>query len=364
MLLEDKMIDYLVPSYFLNFNVGAESGVSNPGGGMRTKILAVQRASRHYWIKPQTDVSSLKSDFVLVEPLWFRESLGANVSEVGNVSLTPERKLELLSQYSAFKILYCSEMEMLRWSGSFRSAVLEVFDLVTYNCEYQRVLFDALGVRNMVLLHDPIDENLFKPSESKKMTVVSTGLISPLKNSEFIRDLYKELVDLPVQTVFVGGSTLWGHHDADCMRLEYDIRNYCDIFVENAPQPVLAQYLAESSFFVSNSIHDTYSSGHAEGVSAGCISVCGGHELFRERPGYFVRAGVSNIVDVLIDLTDGFKKKPDKSLYDESRNWAVDNIGFDVFDDRLVNVVKKVISGGSNFGDTKLGNAQAANLNR
>ena len=326
------MIDYLVPQFFLNFDAKVQAGVKNPSGGMRTKIRSVQKAMTNLQLYTHTRVETLKSEYVLVEPLFFRENLPEQPG------YGPLGSLEKLDDYDGVKVLYCSEKELLRWRGDFREKVLDTFDVVTYNCQYQRRLWDAIGVKGSRLLTDPIDCNLFKPLP-KKLQVVSTGWISSDKNSEFIRDLYYALHETKVDTVYVGGNTLWGFNRKVNMQLEHDIRGLTDVFVENAPQDVLAKYIGESAFFCGNTIHDTFSGCHAESVAAGCVTVAGGHPLYSERFGFYVEPGVEAAMEKLSELTNGFADMPDIKYFEKSRQWAEDNVGFDAFNRQLVDII-------------------------
>ena len=326
------MIDYLVPQFFLNFDAKSQAGIKNPSGGMRTKIRSVQKAMTGLQMYTHTRVDTLKSKFVLVEPLFFRENLPDQPKE------GPLGSLEKLDDYHGVKILYCSEKELLRMKGEFREKLLEVFDVVTYNCEYQARLWEAIGIKDVKLLADPIDCELFRPL-SKEFQVVSTGWISSDKNSEFIRDLYRALHETKLKTVYVGGNTLWGFNRKSNMRLEHDIRSLTDIFVENAPQDKLAKYVGEAAFFVGNTMHDTFSGCHAESVAAGCISVCGGHPLYSERFGFYVEPGVDATMEKLSKLTNGFADMPDKKLFESSRRWALNNVGFDAFNKQLAKIL-------------------------
>ena len=336
------MIDYLVPQYFLNFDPLAQAGVGNPSGGMRTKIRTVQKAVKDYQLYTHTRVETLESKYVLVDPLFFRKTLPEQPEE------GPEHSVDLLSKYNGYKVLYCTEKEVLRWTGDFREKVLAVFDLVTYNCEYQRRFLEGIGITDMKLLVDPIDCDLFQP-DVKEMSVVATGWISSDKNSEFIRDLYYDLTEYDIKRVYVGGSSLWGFNRKSDVRLEYDIRQVSDVFVNNVPQEELVGYIASSAFFCGNTKHDTSSACHAESLATGCVSVVGGHPLYSERPGFYVKPGVSATVEKLVELTDGFNRLPDSELFEKSRNWALENVSFDVFGGQLSEILSGSISVNHSF---------------
>ena len=336
------MIDYLVPQYFLNYDPLVQAGVGNPSGGMRTKIRTVQKAVKDYQLYTHTRVETLESKYVLVDPLFFRQKLPEQPEE------GPDYSIDFLSRYNGYKVLYCTEKEVLRWTGDFREKVLAVFDLVTYNCEYQRRFLEGIGIADMKILVDPIDCDLFQP-DVKEMSVIATGWISSDKNSEFIRDLYYDLTEYDIKRIYVGGSSLWGFNRKSDVRLEYDIRQVSDVFVNNVPQDELATYIGKSAFFCGNTKHDTSSACHAESLAAGCVSVVGGHPLYSERFGFYVKPGVPSTVEKLVELTDGFNRLPDSDLFEKSRNWALENVSFGVFSRQLSEILTGSISINHNF---------------
>ena len=150
------MIDYVVPSFFTE-----QTGYS---GGMHTKVDRVQRAAGSiYRINVVSDISEIRSDFVLIEPLFFR--------------MEERFDLDALRDHPAKKVRYCSEMEMFRWTGQFRKELLDICDVVTCNCDYQESLFTAVGIKDPYRLIDPIPESEFVPLE-KRLQVVGMGRVS------------------------------------------------------------------------------------------------------------------------------------------------------------------------------------------
>ena len=321
------MFDYLVPGHFERFDPRISQGVTNPGGGVRTKIFSVLKALSEQGVNLRTSVSSLRNHFVLVEPIVFQNRDYPFLNE--------------FASYSGVKVLYSTEMHPLKWVGNFRDNVIREFDYVTYCCEFQRKLWDAMGIKNIHLLTDPIDTDLFIPLE-KRLQVIAVGRISSIKNSEFIRDLFAKLQPIKgVSTCYVGGASLWGGQLRSDVMLELEIRNVVDVFVENCPQSVLAGYFGQSSFFVANNFHETFSESQAEALSAGCVSVCGGHPLFSERPGFFTKSGVDATFSVLESVTEGFTRLPESDLFDRSRAWAIENVGFNAFNRQLSAVLSE-----------------------
>lgn len=311
------MIDYLVPQFFIE-----STGYS---GGMHTKVARVKRAIRGtYRVHIGSDLSEMRSEFLLIEPLYFRMSGIDDLSE--------------LRAHPATKILYCSEMEMFRWTGRFRKALVEICDAVTYNCAYQASLLTGVGIQNPSRLIDPIPADEFQPL-TKQMQVVAMGRISEVKGSAFIAELFRLLGDTPIATVYVGGAELWGKASAGDLGLEAEIREYTDIFYQNILPQYVPKAIGGASFFVGNSIHDVFSSSHAEALMSGCISIGGAHPIYAERPGFTVKTAQA-AVDMIAQLTNGFKEIPDQKQGQSSRHWAEQHLSFDCFQHQLTDLLR------------------------
>ena len=312
------MIDYLVPEFFAHLS-------PKHNGGMHTKVDRVRRAvGELYEVHVISDLSSLRSDFVLIEPLYFRMS---------GISA-----LDGLRSHPATKILYCSETEVLRWTGRFRKELLEICDVVTCNCDYQASLSTAVGIQNPYRLIDPIPEDEFQPL-TKQMQVVAMGRISEIKGSAFVAELFRLLADTPIETVYVGGSKLWGEAAAGDLVLEAEIRDYTDIFYENVLPRYVPEAIGAASFFVGSTIYDVFSSCHAEALMSGCISIGGEHPIYVERPGFTVKTAEAT-VDVIGELTNGFKEMPDQKQGQAARRWAEQHLSFDCFKGQLTDLLR------------------------
>lgn len=293
---------------------------------MHTKVDRVRRAaSSIYQIYVGSNLSEMRSDFLLIEPLFFR--------------MTDQWDLSPLRSHPAQKILYCSEMEIFRWTGGFRKELLEICDVVTCNCDYQASLFGTVGIKNPYRLIDPIPAEEFKPLP-KRLQVVSMGLISEIKGSGFIAELFKALAPTPVETVYVGGAGLWGEASEKDLALELEIREYTDLFHQNIPPEYVPKAIGGASFFVGNTIHDVFSSSHAEALMSGCISVSGEHPIYAERPGFSVTT-VADAVETLEKLTKGFKSVPAPKL-NASRAWAADRLSFEIFTLQLTDLLRSL----------------------
>ena len=319
------MIDYLVPQFFIDND-------SYGSGGMHTKVERVRQAvSSIYRLHVDSDLSKMRSNFLLIEPLYFRMS-EAFETENGI------KDLDALRAHPATKILYCSEMEVFRWTGRFRKELLKICDAVTCNSDYQASLFEALNITDTYRLIDPIPADKFLPLP-KRLQVVAMGRISEIKGSPFIAALFKRLGPTPIETVFVGGAGLWGEASKTDLALEKEIREYTDVFHQNILSQFVPKAIGAAAFFVGNGIHDVFSSSHAEALMSGCISISGKHPIYAERPGFGSKT-VDGAVETLQTLTKGFQKLPDPQLGQAAREWAVQNVSFDRFTSQLTALLK------------------------
>ena len=328
------MLNYLLPRQFMVFDPMRDQGPQNFGGGAGTKIANVLRAVSFCDILACDSVSDLNGSMMLVEPLCFKDG-------------SDDELLSDIVSYGAFaNILYSTDTHPLRWSGNFRSSVLDHFsgdyNCITYCCDYQRLLWNSLGFKDMQLLVDPIDTDLFVPLP-KKLQIVACGRISACKNSEFIRDLFVALKDIEqISTVYVGGSSLYGDPNLYDIELEHEIRMASDIFMENVSQIEVARAMGESAFFVGNTVYETFSESHCESLAAGCVSVCGGHPVFSERPGFYRDIlTVDEVVQVLDDYTAGFTRLPVDEHFEMSRDWALNNVSSSVFNVQLKSILSE-----------------------
>ena len=319
------MIDYLVPDFFISPSM-------ENSGGMHTKVERVRQAvGSIYQLQVGSNFSEMRNDFLLIEPLYFRMS--QMLATEGGIE-----DLDALRAHPATKILYCSEMEVFRWTGRFRKELLEICDVVACNSDYQASLFEALNITDTHRLVDPIPADAFRPLP-KRLQVVAMGRISEIKGSPFIAELFKRLGPTPIETVFVGGAGLWGEASETDLALEEEIREYTDVFHQNILSQFVPKAIGAAAFFVGNSIHDVFSSSHAEALMSGCISICGQHPIYAERPGFGAR-NVDGVVETLQKLTKGFQELPDPQLGQAAREWAVQNVSFETFISQLTELLK------------------------
>lgn len=331
------MIDLMFPIAFANYDPHAASGEKNPGGGMATKTLAVRQVlSQRYIVNLIQDFGDVQSDVLVIEPLTPR-LLGLNLEEW----------VEKLHACDAKKILYCSEMEVSRWAPRTLRRVFEAVDVVTANTKYQKDLIWTLseGQVQPHYLCDPIDESLFRPSAKKTCRVFSAGRIAKVKNSGFLIGVFRKLKTRfgeLIETAYFGSAKLWGFGEPEDSRIQGQIESSVDFFLGGISRSQLAYLFGESLIYVSKSTHDVYSSTHVETLSAGCISVGGGHPFYRGRPGIAGLKSVNEFVDAVGSLLEKSPADLDK-MGQESRDYVLKHCGFEAFLGQFQRVMQELV---------------------
>lgn len=319
------MIDLIYPVGLAKHDPDLMSGVLNPGGGMQTKLLSVTSVlSKRYKLNLIDSFEARKSDFIIIEPLTLRL-----------LDRDFDKWVEELHACDAKKILYCSEMEISRWSPQSLMRILEGVDIVTVNTKYQESLIQTLsnGECHPFRLCDPIDESLFRPSAEKKLRVFSAGRVSEDKNSHFLAEVFSELKKVLgsyVEVAYFGSANLWGHATPKDLQIQGRLEQVCDVYIGGMRRNELASLFGESLVFIGKSKHDVYSSTHAEVLSAGCISVGGGHPLYAERPGISGLKSVNEFVDEVSSVLDLGQEELQRAS-EESRDYILQHCGFEAF---------------------------------
>ena len=318
------MIDLMFPLYLTAYNPYEKAGVNNPGGGMSTKLLSVMNVlSQRYLVNVVESFDAVSSGILVIEPLTPRM-----------LNLDIDVWLQELRAVNAKKVLYCSEMEVVRWSPNTLLEVLDCVDVVTANTAYQKQIIWALskGECYPLRLCDPIDDTLFRPGQVKAPRVFSAGRVSKDKNSDFLATAFSEIKSLMgegVETAYYGSATLWGEAEPEEIGIEHKLADTVDVYRAGMPRNELASLFGESLIYLAKSKHDVYSSTHVECLASGCVTVAGGHPLYAERPGI---AGLDTAKDFakavqeLLDAEDQLE-----TLCEDSRNYVIQHCGFSAF---------------------------------
>ena len=318
------MIDLMFPLYLTAYNPNEKAGVNNSGGGMATKLLSVMNIlSQRYVVNVVERFEDVTSEVLIVEPLTPRM-----------LNLDMKEWLDSLRTVTAKKVLYCSEMEVVRWSPSTLASILESVDVVTANTTYQKQIIWALsrGACYPLRLCDPIDDSLFRPGHDKKVRVFSAGRVSKDKNSDFLVKVFREVKSLlggDVETGYYGSATLWGDADSGEVGIEHALIDAVDYYRPGVPRNELAALFGDSLIYLSKTKHDVYSSTHVEVLASGCVSVTGGHPLYLERPGI---SGLDTAKEFAVAVRDVLSSDETlQRLSQQSRDYVVANCGFSAF---------------------------------
>ena len=203
------MIDYLTHPKFLNYDPSILPSSQGGGGGMATKTYRVLEALRDVY--PRTrgicDASEITADTVLIEPLRFTLPMeGYDDREYENV----EKLIHGLRNHESRKILYCSELTLMRMPHHLREQVVGLSDVVTANCKFQANVFKYVNVHTNHILCDPVpDVFLSRLSyRERKPRLVATGNVSWQKNAPQVTEVFKGLKGA-VKRVYVGSASLW-----------------------------------------------------------------------------------------------------------------------------------------------------------
>ena len=115
------------------------------GAGWARKTYRVLETLRDVYPRTQgiCDASEITADTVLIEPLRFTlptESYGDREYE------SVETLIHELQNHKSRKILYCSELTLMRMPHFLREQVLGLSDLATANCKFQANVFKYANV--------------------------------------------------------------------------------------------------------------------------------------------------------------------------------------------------------------------------
>lgn len=331
------MIDLLYPVHYEQFDPHAPSGEKNPGGGMATKMLSVREVlSRRYIVNIAKNFDTITSNIVVIEPLTPR-LMQQDISDW----------IAALKACKAKKILFCSEMEVSRWSPNTFAEIMAAVDVVTANTAYQTAMIQTLsgGEIEPMYLCDPIDESLFQPLYPKRTRIFGAGRISRFKNSQFHVELFRAVKSAftdRIETAYFGSANLWGPSHREDHEIAEALKSTVDVFQGGMSRQAVSKRFGESLIYASKTEHDVYSSTHVEILGTECISVGGGHPMFEERPGF---AGLKTLDDFLavIEMLLSCSEAELAVMQKESRAYMLQHCSFDAFLRQFDKVIQEVL---------------------
>lgn len=312
---------YVIPERFSASRLDLQVSVSNPGGGVSTKVQRVYEIlSRYYEVIFTTSLSRYDAgDIIFLDPLAVR------------MTDNPETVVSQYEHHQAkLKILNCTEQSIMEISEDFRARLYRASMVTTSCCDFQENQLLCMGYPT-VRLCDPIPPVFYNPTATKELGVVALGQISYDKNIPMLIELFNLLQGKGIKTVYIGSASLWGQNSVDNRLLEKQLLKVTNEFYPNVPQYMVARLLGQYSCAVFLADHETYSESNAEALMASVLCFYGLHELWTERPGVH---GLDTPLDFLHAIgckTQDFKKSPSYVYGRKSVDWALANCSYETF---------------------------------
>lgn len=280
-------MDILVPASVAQYDLSRPPGNANPGGGVGVKYARVEEVlqRRSPSVRRVSALESIRSDFVIVDPLWFNWNNRDN----------REEKLEAFLQMAfPHVLLYGSEQNLLRWPARLREKLVSQVSWITHNCRYQRDMFRACGIYQSQYLCDPVPEHIFYPVQ-KERRIYASGQISWEKNTEALIEVFLYLQGSGIETCYIGSASTWGDGDcpaADMRRQELasELEEVTDVFLGNVSQAVAARWANSSLYHLHVATHDCSCQNQQEAALGGAVLWGLQHPINGERPVFWYKS--------------------------------------------------------------------------
>lgn len=333
------MIDYLSHPKFLAYNPAILPSAQGGGGGMGTKTFRAIEALKQVYPKTQTicNAADITADTVLIEPLRFTMPTDDYNDRPYE---TVDQLLEGLHASPSKKVLYCSELALMRMNPAIRTQLIACCDLITTNCKFQAQVFKYAGVYSDHLLCDPVPD-VFIPQvnyNTRETRIVATGNISWQKNAQQVIEVFKALKGI-VKRVYIGSGNLWFDATADpiVQNLQETLYANCDDVVREATTTQVVNTFHHSRFGLWVAFHDVFATAAQEMIMSGMPIVTARHGLASEIPVCNV-SGVTEQVKAIKHLLT----QDDDSLTQQSQaltKWSKDNVSYTAFHAQLKNIL-------------------------
>ena len=337
------MIDYLTHPKFLNYDPSILPSSQGGGGGMGTKTYRVLEALRDVYPRTQgiCDSGEITADTILIEPLRF--TLPTKRYEDNRNYESVEELIHGLRNHKSRKVLYCSELTLMRMPHFLREQVLGLCDCVTANCKFQANVFKYVNVNTNHILCDPVPDVFLSrlTYRERKPRLVATGNVSWQKNAPQVTEVFKGLKGA-VERVYVGSASLWytALEEEGPRRLQEELYANTDRVVREATTDQIAREFQNARFGFWCAFHDTFATGAQEMIMSGMPVVASKHGLASEIPAWSA-SGVRAQVEAIKRLAS----ETDESLEGQSKRiskWAVENVSYGAFQGQLKEVLHAV----------------------
>ena len=296
-------------------------GKDNPGGGLAEKVynfgLALPMAQPISYANQIGDVN-------VTEALWFSG---------GDPSHDMFRnRIDEYRNAKAYKILWTSDLDILRWSGEQRDAIFDATDIIAGNSPYMVNILKTFAPHHKVgLLTDCIDPNSIKPLNKKRQLIGMSHVILE-KNVDAVIEVYKLLksIDFDISKGYIGSSEVWGveldtHHAKIAKEIDLNLQTVCDWITPQATRKEVAETVGTSWGFIADSRFDTFCYALVEALLAGCYAFCGNHLIYNALPVVRFKTP-EEAVERIIEMFDD-----DIVVNAEGRQYVIDTFSLDVF---------------------------------
>ena len=336
------MIDYLTHPKFVNYDCKQLPSAQGGGGGMGVKTFRVLEALRDTYPKTNsiTNATEITADTVFIEPLRFTLATESFTS----IPHQPVKVLiDTLRHSKAKKILYCSDMTLLRMPPPLRHDVLEICDLVTCNSQFLVNAFKYIGIICNHILIDPIP-SLFEPPGDylhRDAMVVAMGNVSWEKNSPQVSAVFKRLKGR-VKTCYIGSASLWHENTTNpvAKRLEEELFANADTVIREATTPDVAAILTKARFGLWVAYHDTYATATHEMIMSGLATISARHGLASALP-LDIQSGVENQANAIVRLLDRSNDELEANAK-QLTAWANANVSYAAFQKQVASILKTI----------------------
>ena len=326
---------YLTLDRYSKYDPIAPISLSNPGGGMGPKTLSAIDVWRGFYDVQASEDINVGADILVVEPLWFL------LRGDGNNLVEPDVE-DAIDQYKShparIKILYTSELALLKLGRGHLGQIVDASTVVTTNCEFQRKLFDMYDILTMPLC-DVTDGSYFDSDSLKRLSVMGMGRISHEKNSQKVVEIFKRL-EGKIERVYFGSASLWGFSKDNDLPIESELKSHCDTIFSNVPQTTVVRELAGVSLAIFDTFHDCCSTSNLQALASGCLCFYGHHGLWKERPGIHGLETIDDFVEAIEEATDQFTCLPDNGLRIKAEEWAINNTSSNCFINEWQDIIK------------------------
>ena len=323
------------------------------GGGMKTKTDALSEAwtdgglhkvvcgsdlSRlqgHGWRPPEEESEPSPTFDVVV-----LELLGLNNFENFDANLA------ILESFSGPVLVYGSDSELLRWRGKYIEALKKVVYGWIANCQWQARYFQDYRLPVLGIVREPIDCDLFRPSETHEKVIVASGNISYGKRTDFFIDLFSEIkkLDTAYKTAYIGEFSWGGKPSIENLKLRDALKVVVDVFHGNVSPARVSAILSTAGIGVLDAYYETCNRFGMELQASGVYIAAGSHICFDEWPHVQRFTDLESCLSLLSEATQGYEELPPPTTGNESTQWAKSNFSYEASLNQLNMVLRGILS--------------------